>query len=67
MITEIQGLDNLKKLKILELSDNEISEIKGLENLENLKELVLWRNPIKNVKDSDIPKGLIIHGIDKKE
>lgn len=39
-ITEIEGLEELTKLKKLRLFGNEIKKIKGLENLKNLEPLI---------------------------
>jgi Leucine-rich repeat (LRR) protein len=47
-ITDIKGLKNLSNLKILGLSNNEISDLNGLENLVNLSELYIRNNPIQN-------------------
>ena len=43
-IKKIEGLENLKNLKILDLDDNKISEIEGLEHLTNLEELTFRYN-----------------------
>jgi internalin A len=45
-IAEIEGLEKLKNLIELNLSENQINEIKGLENLKNLQILNLNRNPL---------------------
>ncbi len=49
-ITEINGLENLTKLRELTLCQNQIKEIKGLENLTNLQHLNLWHNQIIKIK-----------------
>ncbi len=42
-ISEIGGLENLKTLIYLDLSNNNITEVKGLENLRNLKRFDLGK------------------------
>jgi len=49
-ITDIEGLENLIKLKSLDLSKNQITEIIGLENLVNLKSLNFNNNQISEIK-----------------
>ncbi len=49
-INNILGLEELKNLKNLDLSNNNISEIRGLENLSNLLALNLSYNNLKNLK-----------------
>jgi len=50
-ITDIEGLDSLRTLKILNLSHNKINEIKGLKNLKNLEFLRLNNNRISEIKN----------------
>ena len=52
-IIKIEGLEDLKKLKILNLSKNEISEIQNLTNLTNLEELDLSYNKINKIENLD--------------
>ncbi|MDP1728504.1 MAG: arginase family protein [Bacteroidota bacterium] len=49
-ITEINGLENLRKVCYLDLSNNQISEIKGLQNCILLRDLKLDRNQIIEIK-----------------
>ncbi|MFX1364411.1 MAG: hypothetical protein ACFFCE_01015 [Promethearchaeota archaeon] len=56
---EIKGLENLKKLELLDLHKNEITEIKGLDNLEKLKWLDLSHNQIIEFKGLDKLNNLI--------
>ena len=52
VIKEIKGLDNLKKLTYLDLSENEfIEEIKGLDTLTKLEILKMATNKIKEIKN----------------
>jgi len=57
-ISDIEGLDSLKNLRILDLSYNNISEIKGLENLENLEFLKIHNNKISEIKGLEKLKNL---------
>ena len=50
IITRIQGLDSLHKLKWLDLSFNMIEKIEGLENLRNLEDLSLFSNRITKLE-----------------
>lgn len=52
-ISEIEGLENLVKLKELILYSNKISEIKGLDELINLEILDLGGNRISEIKGLD--------------
>ena len=45
-----QGLENLKKLKILSIQSNRITKLEGLEGLENLEELYLSHNGIQKLE-----------------
>ncbi|MBY8987097.1 MAG: hypothetical protein KGD61_01495 [Candidatus Lokiarchaeota archaeon] len=47
-LSEISGLNNLKYLKKLDLSNNQIENVKGLVGLINLTHLVLSNNQISN-------------------
>ena len=49
-ITDIKGLNEIKYLKRLSLSDNEIEEIEGLDHLIHLRSLGLGNNNIKEIK-----------------
>ncbi len=49
-ISDIIGLEELTKLKELDLSQNQISEIKGLDNLNNLRVLLLGYNKVSEIK-----------------
>ena len=48
-IKEIEGLNNLKQLEFVWLSENRIKEIKGIEGCTNLKKLVLSENYIERI------------------
>ena len=48
-ISKIDGLTNLRNIKILNLGGNQISKIENLNNLVNLKELNLANNKIKDI------------------
>ena len=50
LITKIEGLKNLTKLEVLDLSRNKIEKIEGLDSLVNLKTLNLSGNPIKKIE-----------------
>lgn len=49
-ISEIIGLESIKGLKILDLSENYLTEIVGYEKLENLTKLNLGNNKIVKIK-----------------
>lgn len=49
-INNIKNLTSLSDLRLLDLSNNQISEIKGFENLSNLYELNLNNNKISQIK-----------------
>jgi len=49
-IPEIKGLENLTRLQVLNLSNNDISEIKGLDNLVNLISLNLFSCNISQIE-----------------
>ena len=55
MINEIEGLENLLNLRVLRLSDNQLTEIKGLKHLTNLTTMNLANNKIKNIIESNLP------------
>lgn len=52
-LSEVKGLENLKNLSRLDLSDNKLTEIKILENLKNLYYLNLNNNKITEIKGLD--------------
>lgn len=49
-ISEIKGLDSLRILGVLDLSDNKITELKCLENLKNLYDLNISNNRLTEIK-----------------
>lgn len=49
-IESLKPLENLKKLKYIDLHSHSISDISPLSGLENLEEIHLWGNPIKTIK-----------------
>jgi len=57
-ISEILGLNNLKNIKKIDLSNNQIEDIKDLANLKNLKNLILTNNKISNLENLEIIKSL---------
>ena len=58
IITKIQGLETLTKLKWLDLSFNMIEKIEGLENLRLLEDLSLFSNRIVVVEGLDTLENL---------
>jgi Leucine-rich repeat (LRR) protein len=50
-LSQITGLNNLKHLKTLDLSNNQIGELVGLTELKNLTHLVLPNNQISDLKN----------------
>jgi len=63
-INDIRGLKNLKYLKRLDITANQVSEIKGLETLSNLEELYLQYNQISEIKGLEMLKNLKILNLD---
>jgi len=57
-LSEISGLNNLKYLKKLDLSNNQIENVKGLVELKNLTHLVLSNNQISDVDNLEYLKQL---------
>jgi hypothetical protein len=57
-ISEIKGLENLKDLKILDLSNNLIKDVKDLIELKELTRLNLSNNKIYNAENLDYLKGM---------
>lgn len=49
-IESLKPLENLKKLKYIDLHSHSISDISILSGLENLEEIHLWGNPLKTIK-----------------
>lgn len=49
-IESLKPLENLKKLKYIDLHSHSISDISPLSGLENLEEIRLWGNRIKTIK-----------------
>ncbi len=50
-LSQITGLSNLKHLKTLDLSNNQIGDLKGITELKNLTRLVLPNNQISALKN----------------
>ncbi|TES95047.1 MAG: hypothetical protein E3J90_10415, partial [Promethearchaeota archaeon] len=50
-LSQITGLSNLKHLKTLDLSNNQIGDLEGIHELKNLTHLVLPNNQIGNLKN----------------
>ncbi len=50
-ISEITGIENLKHLTHLNLSNNQISNIKDLINIKNITHLFLYNNKIKEIEN----------------
>ncbi len=50
-LSQITGLSNLKQLKTLDLSNNQIGDLEGINELENLTHLVLPNNQISDLKN----------------
>jgi protein phosphatase 1 regulatory subunit 7 len=46
----VQGMEALKKLKILSIQSNRIAKLEGLEELESLEQLYLSHNGIKKIE-----------------
>jgi len=59
-IQDIKYLDELKTLKHLDLSNNNITEITGLDRFKHLESLILSNNKITEIKGLDKLKNLII-------
>ena len=57
-ISQIHGLNSLKSLEKLDLSNNNIKEINNLDNLKSLKVLDLSHNKIKEIKNLENLKKL---------
>lgn len=49
----LQGLEELKKLKILSIQSNRITKLEGLDGLENLEELYISHNGILKLEGLD--------------
>lgn len=63
-IQEINGLEKIKKIKLLDLSQNQIAKIKGLEHLKNLEVLWLSNNNISEIDDLENFKNLKFLNLD---
>ena len=50
-LSQITGLSNLRHLKTLDLSNNQIGDLEGINELENLTHLVLPNNQISDLKN----------------
>ncbi len=50
-LSQITGLSNLKQLKTLDLSNNQIGDLEGINELANLTHLVLPNNQISDLKN----------------
>jgi len=50
-LSQITGLNNLKHLKTLDLSNNQIEDLEGINELKNLTHLVLPNNQISDLKN----------------
>jgi len=50
-LSQITGLSNLKHLKSLDLSNNQIGDLEGINELKNLTHLVLHNNQINDLKN----------------
>jgi len=50
-LSQITGLSNLKHLKTLDLSNNQIGDLWGISELKNLTHLILSNNQISNLKN----------------
>ncbi len=57
-ISEILGLSNLKHLKSLNISNNQVTDLNGLENLNNLIKLNIANNKIEPIEDIKVLKNL---------
>ncbi len=57
-LSQITGLSNLKQLKTLDLSNNQIGDLEGINELENLTHLVLPNNQISDLKNLEYIKQL---------
>lgn len=57
-ISEVKGLESLKELQVLNLSNNSLSMIEGLETLRNLMTLELDSNEITEIKGLETLKNL---------
>jgi Leucine-rich repeat (LRR) protein len=55
-LSEIIGLNNLKQLKVIDLSNNRIRKIKDLLALKNLTHLFISNNRIENIENLDYLK-----------
>ncbi len=53
VLTTLQGLEELKKLKILSIQSNRITKLEGLGGLENLEELYISHNGILKLEGLD--------------
>jgi len=50
-LSQITGLSNLKHLKTLDLSNNQIGDLEGINELKNLTHLILANNQISDLKN----------------
>lgn len=62
-LTNCQGLDGLKRLKILSIQSNRITKLEGLENLESLEELYISHNGITRLEGIEKNVSLSFKGI----
>ncbi len=57
-LSQITGLNNLKHLKTLDLSNNQIEDLEGINELRNLTHLVLLNNQINDLTNLELIKQL---------
>lgn len=50
LISNLKGLENLKKLKILSMQSNRITKLEGLDELKQLNQLYLSHNGIEKLE-----------------
>ena len=67
IITKIQGLETLNKLKWLDLSFNMIEKVEGLENLTLLEDLSLFSNKIQVLEGLDTLDNLNVLSVGSNE
>ena len=58
LLTSLEGIELLHKLKILDCSYNQLTSLKGIENLPNLKRLDCSNNPIYDYIETNYEKDL---------
>jgi Leucine-rich repeat (LRR) protein len=61
-LTSLEGIENLRNLRILDCSNNNLTSIEGIENLRNLTHLYCYHNNLTSLKGIENLRNLrILH------